>query len=99
MATLAGLNGAVVNCPLCDAEVTMPSHEKRENDFASYVVVTDPGTFHDHLRDAHPDYWAEACERQRKFNANPFIGSMPRKVNGTFLRAGEDVGDLPRVGL
>jgi len=94
MTTLAALNGAVVKCPKCGTEVTMPSHGERQDDSAFYVVVTDPGTFHRHLRDAHPEEWARVCEMQRKVNANPFIGGMPRKVNGTFLRAGEDVGDL-----
>lgn len=82
-------------CPLCGDPVTMPRTENREDEFAIYVVVTDPGTWHAHHRDAHPESWAQACEMQRKMNANPYIGGMPRKVNGTFLRAGQDVGDLP----
>lgn len=94
MATLADLSGAVVNCPKCGTEVTLPSHEERQDDFAFYVVVTDPGTFHYHLRDAHPDFWAWSCEHRRWMNQSGRFG-MPRKVSGTFLRAGEDVGDLP----
>ena len=47
------------------------------------------------VRKAAPEKWAELCDMQRKVNANPFIGGSPRKVDGTFLRAGEDVGDTP----
>ncbi len=75
----------------------MPTLEDRENDhgIALAVVVTDPGTAWHHVRDEHPERWAELCEARRKMNANPFIGGSPRKVNGTFLRTGEDVGELP----
>ena len=72
----------------------MPTTAKVETDMTIAVVVTDPGTFHEHLRDVHPEQWAESCEARRKMNANPFFGGMPRKVDGTFLRAGEDVGDI-----
>jgi hypothetical protein len=64
------------------------------DDMASYVIVTDPGTFHQHARDDHPGIWADLCDARRKMNANPYIGCMPRKVDGTFLRAGEDVSDI-----
>lgn len=81
-------------CPACGAEVERPVMETREDDFCTYVVVTDPGTSWAHLRDQHPEVWAQMCEARRKMNANPFIGGMPRKVDGTFLRAGEDVADI-----
>lgn len=81
-------------CPACGADVEHATTETRHDDMASYVVVTDPGTAWAHLRDQHPDIWAEMCEARRKMNANPFIGGMARKVDGTFLRAGEDVADI-----
>ena len=86
----------MTKCPACGAGIEMPRTEEREfaDGMISAVVVTDPGTFHTHLRDAHPDFWAESCELQRAFNANRFIGAMPRKVDGTFLRPGEDVSDI-----
>lgn len=93
------LTGEQVTCPLCSAELTMPTTEERFLDdgmvFAIALSVTDPGTAHHHVRDEHPEKWAELCEMQRRVNANPNIGGSPRKVDGTFLRAGEDVGDLP----
>jgi hypothetical protein len=88
-----------LNCPLCGTPVTMPQTERVDNlggdVLVSAVVVTDPGTAHAHVRDSHPDKWAELCEMQCRVNASPFISAMQRKVNGTFLRPGEDVGDLP----
>jgi len=68
--------------------------ETREDGMASYVVITDPGTAWAHVRDQHPGVWAQMCEARRKMNASPFIGGMARKVDGTFLRAGEDVADI-----
>jgi hypothetical protein len=84
-----------VTCPLDGAVLTLPVNERRELDggVATAMVVTDPGTVHRHLRDEHPVRWAELCDFQRKWNASGL--AMPRKVDGTFLRAGEDVGDTP----
>lgn len=80
-------------CPFDGEVLTMPVLEQRETDDCIYVVMTDPGTVSRHLKDKHPAMWARMCEAQRQMNASPFIGGMPRKVNGTFLFAGEDVGD------
>lgn len=91
----AATDPAVTTCPACGETVRHPCTETREDDFASYVVVVDPGNSWHHVRDAHPDIWAQMCEARQKMNANPYIGGMPRKVNGTFLGPGEDVGDLP----
>ena len=85
-----------VTCPLDGAVLTMPTHEQQEiNDgMVLALVITDPGTMHRHIRDEHPERWAEMCEFQWKWNANPLPGfHMPRKVDGTLLLAGEDVGD------
>lgn len=90
----AATTGRRVKCPLCDAELEWATTETRQDEFASYVVVTDPGTAWVHIRDEHPERWAEMREARRKMNANPFIGCMPRKVDGTFLLAGEDVCDI-----
>jgi hypothetical protein len=87
-----------VTCPLDGQVLTLPVHEQREIDggIAIALVVTDPGTVHRHIRDAHPERWAELCEFQRKWNASPVPGfHLPRKVDGTLLRTGEDVGDTP----
>lgn len=93
------LNGDMTLCPMCSEPVTLPTVEQEElgGRFpATAAVITDPGTFNHHLRDAHPEWWAEQCDLQRRFNANPFIRPVvPRKVNGTPLLPGEDVGDLP----
>jgi hypothetical protein len=88
--------GERTSCPLCDAPVTLPRSEHHDLDggMIKALVVTDNGTFHAHVRDAHPERWAELVEMQRQVNANQFIGGMPRRVDGTFLRAGEDVGNL-----
>ena len=43
-----------VTCPLDGEVLTMPTTEQRVDDFCAYVVVTDPGTAHAHIRDAHP---------------------------------------------
>lgn len=83
-------------CPLDGTHLTLPEHERREFDggMVLALVVTNPGTIHRHIRDEHPERWAEMCERQRKWNANPMPGfHLPRKVDGTLLRLGEDVGD------
>ena len=72
----------------------MPATETVVTDMACAVVVTDPGNVHSHIRDRHPEAWAAACEARRKLNANPFIALMPRKVDGTLMRAGEDVSDI-----
>ncbi len=81
-------------CPACGADIEHPTLETRQDDFVSYVVVTDPGTAWAHLRDQHPDVWAEMCEARRKMNANPYIGILNRKVDGTIMRSGEDVSDI-----
>jgi hypothetical protein len=86
--------GHAESCPVCGVAVEMPQLETVVTDLAVTMVQTDPGTAFQHLRDAHPEHWAEACERQRLVNANPYIGGMPRKVDGTFLRPGENVGDV-----
>jgi hypothetical protein len=87
-------SGKWVRCPSCGAELELPASEVVETDMASAVIVTDPGTAFSHIRDVHPEYWATACELRRRMNASPYIGGMPRKVDGTFLRSGEDVGDI-----
>lgn len=95
---MPGYGGDQVTCPLCDAPLTMPRSEQQHIDQGAVqaiaVIVTDPGTAHAHIRDVHPERWAELCEMQRQVNANPYIGGMPRRVDGTFLRPGEDVGNL-----
>lgn len=96
---MATRGGTREKCPACGADVERPTMETRQDDFASYVVVADPGTSWEHLRDHHPDIWAQMCEARRKMNGNPFIGGMPRKVDGTFLRAGEDVADIAVRGM
>jgi hypothetical protein len=83
-----------VNCPVCGVPVEMPVTETAEADGMLAVVVTDPGTAWAHVRDAHPEEFTRMCEARRKMNANEFIGAMPRKVDGTFLRPGEDVADI-----
>jgi hypothetical protein len=83
-----------VDCPLDGTALTLPVTERCDlPDGGIAMVVTDPGTFHRHMRDTHPERWEEACERQRQMNANPNITFMPRKVDGTFLLDGQDVGD------
>lgn len=84
----------VVKCPACGVDVEMPATAEVETGMTFAVVVTDPGTFYAHVRDEHPERWEQSCEARRRMNANPFIGGMPRKVDGTFLRPGEDVGDI-----
>jgi hypothetical protein len=88
--------GEHTTCPLCGMPVTMAASERRDLDGAvvAAVVVTDPGTFHAHVRDVHPDRWAHLVELRRKMNGNPFIGGSPRRVDGVLLRPGEDVGNL-----
>jgi len=82
-----------VTCPLDGAVLTMPVTERREDDMCTAMVVVDPGTVHRHIRDEHPERWAEMCDFQRKWNA---LGrAMPRRVDGCFLRDGEDVGYTP----
>lgn len=94
------MSGEVVQCPRCGADVEMPTTETAETDMAIALVVTDPGTFSQHFRDEHPEQWASSCEARRKMNANPVMPGMPRKVDGTFLRPGEDVGDIAvRAGI
>jgi len=88
VSTIATTTARRVKCPLCGAELEWATTETREDGCATYVVVTDPGTAWAHTRDEHPERWAELCDARRKMNANPFIGCMPRKVDGTFLRAG-----------
>jgi hypothetical protein len=56
------------------------------------ATVGDPGTMYTHLRDAHPERWTEALQAQRVVNA--YIDPVPRKIDGTLLRPGEDVGDI-----
>lgn len=91
------MNSDAGTCPFDGTPLTLPTLEERELDggMVHAVVVTDPGNVSRHLRDEHPAMWARMCEQQRRMNANPFIGGMPRKVDGTFLRPGEDVGDTP----
>lgn len=83
-------------CPICGELVSLGGHRTIETGAALVVVVDPPDTFHPHLRDAHPAEFAEAAERRAKLNATlgQMMGAMPRKVDGTFLRAGEDVGDI-----
>jgi hypothetical protein len=90
---MAAVMTETVTCPLDGTVLTRETTETRQDDFASYVVVTDPGTVHSHIRDEHPERWQEMCDFQRKWNA---LGrGMPRRVDGCFLAAGEDVGYTP----
>lgn len=95
---LPAYGGTQYDCPRCGTPVTMPTREQRHIDDgatqAIAVVVTDPGTAHAHIRDAHPELWAQLCEQQRQLNASPYMPGMPRRVDGAFLRPGEDVGNL-----
>jgi hypothetical protein len=95
---LPGYGGEQYDCPLCGAPVTMPRSEQRHIDDGAVqaitVTVTDPGTAHAHIRDVHPERWAQLCEQQRQVNANQRIGAWPRRVDGAFLQPGEDVGNL-----
>ena len=68
--------------------------ENLETDMAFAVVVTDPGTYWQHVRDQHPADFAEVCEMRRRMNANPNVGILDRKVDGTILERGEDVADI-----
>jgi hypothetical protein len=83
-----------VTCPLDGETLTLDVTEQRQDGFCFYVVVTEKGSIHAHMRDAHPRWWSEQCELQRAMNANPYVTFMPRKVNGCLLLPGEDVGDL-----
>jgi len=90
---MLALPGAAVECPLCGESVTLPSSARAEADggMVTAVVITDRGTFLSHLRDKHPERFAELAELRRDVNANPFIGGMPRKAGGSFMFTGEDV--------
>jgi hypothetical protein len=77
-------------CPVCGAPVEVPETEALDS--GRRVTVGDPGTIYTHLRDAHPEKWAELLQLQRAVNAR--IDPVPRKVDGTLLRPGEDVGDI-----
>jgi hypothetical protein len=80
----------MAKCALCDAPIEVP--ETETTDWGRSVRVGDPGTLYTHLREAHPDRWAEICQAQRAVNA--LIDPVPRKIDGTLLLPGEDVGDL-----
>lgn len=85
--------GRVTNtakCPLCEAPIELPVTET--TDWGRTVTIGDPGTIYSHLREAHPDRWAEALQAQRVVNA--YIDPVPRKIDGTLLLPGEDVGDI-----
>ena len=69
-----------------------PVTEVRELDGCLAVVITDPGNAGQHMREAHPELWAEMCDLRRRMNASGRYG-LPRKVDGSFLRPGEDVAD------
>jgi hypothetical protein len=65
-------------CPACKLPVTLPRTEAVEAGNGTLAFfVTDPGTFHAHLRDAHPDLWAHMCEMRRRMNTSPRIGRVP----------------------
>lgn len=85
-----------VPCALCREPVTLGEHRIVNDGTIVMAVVDPPGTFWPHLRDAHPGAFAEAVERRERLNATlaAIIGAMPRKVDGTFLRPGEAVGDV-----
>jgi hypothetical protein len=75
-------------CPLCGAPIEVPWAIDVERD----THVIDPGNLYIHLREAHPERWAEVCQAQRAVNA--LIDPVPRKIDGTLLLPGEDVGDI-----
>lgn len=77
-------------CALCDAPIEVSVTERLDS--GRVVTVGDPGTIYTHLRDAHPERWTEALQAQRVVNA--YIDPVPRKIDGTLLRPGEDVGDI-----
>jgi hypothetical protein len=77
-------------CAFCDAPIEVPVTERPDS--GRVVTVGDPGTIYAHLRDAHPERWTEALQAQRVVNA--YIDPVPRKIDGTLLRPGEDVGDI-----
>jgi hypothetical protein len=88
-------DGRTVTCPLDGTPLTLPTTESREDDAGIIVVVTDPGTVHAHIRDEHPAMWARLREARERMNASPFIGGTPRRVDGTLLLGGRDVGYTP----
>ena len=77
----AGTMTETVSCPLDGITLfTMPIRAARDlPDGGVALVVTDPGTMHRHLRERlPPGTLGEACERQRRMNANPSQACRPR---------------------
>lgn len=86
--------GHALRCPLDGTELTAPLMESAHTDpGVAAIVVTEPGTVHRHIRDAHPDLWQQMREQQRVHNERGT--GMPRRADGCFLGPGEDVGDTP----
>lgn len=96
MAELEVYGGKQHDCPRCGQPLTTARTEHRDigGDAIMAIVITDPGTAWPHIRDAHPDWWAQLVRARRAMNENPFIGGSKRRVDGVFLRPGEDVGNL-----
>lgn len=88
------MNANTATCRFDGIVLHGPVTETREMDGLMYAVVTDPGDYLPHVREHHPEMWQEWCERRRQTNSSGRYG-MPRKVDGTFLMAGEDVDDVP----
>lgn len=97
---MAVLTGVPAKCPLCRAEVTLPVTAELDESATAFSViahvVADQGTFFAHIRDEHPEEWVQACVRRRRSNAaiGGSLGAMPRKVGGSLLLPGENVGDI-----
>jgi hypothetical protein len=86
-------DGSPRPCPYCRAQVTNDRFEHvTELPGLAAVSLTVRGSVWGHVRDVHPDRWAWLLRRQERANS---IGlGMPRKVDGSFLLPGQDVGDL-----
>jgi hypothetical protein len=89
--------GDVVACPVCGQQgLTLPTSERYEDELVIAMVQTSVGTWFPHVRDEHPEEWAQACASRASLNRvlGERMGALPRNVAGTFLHAGQAVGDL-----
>jgi hypothetical protein len=88
--------GGMVLCPLCCEPMTLHKLATVEQDGQAVVVVTEAGSMWPHVRDAHPERFELACGHRRRMNAQfaEVMGAAPRKIDGTLLLEGEDVGDV-----
>lgn len=89
------------DCPICGAELEPPVFEDRDDGMTFAVVMTDPGTRWAHIVDEHPAEFERVARLRERTNHGPApwgypVYGMPRKVDGTFLRAGENVRDIAR---